>query len=418
MHRILTTANTAKTAYPYVLLAAFALFNCGYFFIQDYNDHYRLFARLVFPLGIFALLPGLRMIWRDTLFTALLVYMGYLLLSGLWSATLDWYRLGQKTTLCVYLLSFMAMIAYLRHWQAARFDRALQVCVVIAAVVAAYTMVAFYAREPFPETRLVGLGSLTNVNEFSVLYGVFCLLAMSYALRSSKLLLALPFLLAVAIFIVFAWFGQSRTALLALLVALAIQIALTGLQHSPTRIALAVITGALTFLLFASGSAMEMALSRGLGLRPEIWAAVWEQAKTAPLFGHGLVSQLSVTTSQRDFANAHSAYLQIFWEGGLVGLVLFIGLLGLALQRAWRSGREGQGYTLFCLFVFACLAMTTDLDTLIGRPREQWMLFWLPLGLLLSQSVAHPSADKLGSSAKPIDAVTAAAEPGARHGGR
>ena len=44
----------AKAAFPYILLLAYGLFSCGYFFLDDYASHYRLYARFVFFLGLFA----------------------------------------------------------------------------------------------------------------------------------------------------------------------------------------------------------------------------------------------------------------------------------------------------------------------------------------------------------------------------
>ena len=43
------------------------------------------------------------------------------------------------------------------------------------------------------------------------------------------------------------------------------------------------------------------------------------------------------------------------------------------------------------LLLFAAATMMTGVDTLIDRPRDKWMLFWLPLALLLSWPLADGS---------------------------
>jgi hypothetical protein len=40
--------------------------------------------------------------------------------------------------------------------------------------------------------------------------------------------------------------------------------------------------------------------------------------------------------------------------------------------------------TIFCILLFTMTVMLTGVDTLIERPRDQWILFWLPVVLLLA----------------------------------
>jgi len=56
----------------------------------------------------------------------------------------------------------------------------------------------------------------------------------------------------------------------------------------------------------------------------------------------------------------------------------------LWFRSAWLWARQGGDYTVFCLLVFAACIMMTGVDTLIDRPRDQWMLFWFPIALLLA----------------------------------
>jgi O-antigen ligase len=325
------------------------------------------------------------------LFRAVLAYMGYLLLSGLWSQPLEWYRLGQMCTISVYLLGFFAITHYLVQFNGTLFRRSLEFCVLFAAVAATVNIVAFYGEHPFPQKRLAGVGTLTNINEFAVLYGVFAILAMGFALDKKPGGLRALFLLTPVVFIAFAWFGQSRTALAALLLAMLVQLGLTLDRRRPLYLGLGVLAALLLALLLVFPESVEQALLRGRGLRPDIWSEVLKQALHAPLFGNGLVSPLLVETGGRQFANAHSAYLQVFWQGGLVGLGLFLAVLGVAFRHAWSLARTGGNYTVFCLLLFAATVMITDLDTLIARPREQWMLFWFPLAMVLALQNAPPA---------------------------
>lgn len=387
----MTFYDKLTRAFPFLLLSAYGLFMCGYFFLQDYNDHYRVFARFVFLPGLLVLAAGIKANWRHPLFQAVVAYMLYLLLSGLWSEPQDWYRLGQKLTISIYLLSFITITHFLVRWNRQYYERMLLGCILVAAVAAVTSIVIFYSDNPFPTARLAGLGSLTNVNEFSVVYGVFALLAMGFALRSQELAPKLLLLSAIGVFIAFAWFGQSRATLVALMIAL---FCLVGLGLRGRRLLYwGILATWLATLLLVFPDSVDGALHRGMGLRPQIWAQVWAEAKFAPLAGHGLISPLSIAAGDRVFANAHNAYLQVFWQGGAMGLGLFLLLLLLAFRHAWALGRQRGDYTVFCLLVFAACVMLTDLDTLIGRPRDQWMLFWLPVALLLSYPATQSPSD-------------------------
>ena len=392
----LTFPDYFKRALPFLLLSTYGIFLCSYFIFDDYSDPYRFFARVLFVFGIFVFAQGMRNIWRQPLFQITGLYMLYLLLSGFWSSPMEWFRLGQKLTISVYLLSFLAITQFLVQWNRGLFERMLQLCVLIAGVTAVVSILVFYSENPFPGTRLDGIGALTNVNIFANVYGIFALLGMGFALQAPPGPLKGLLLAAVGVFICFAWFGQSRTAFVSMLIGLS---TLAGLMLEERKILYAAILAALAVtltLLFPD--VVEQALLRGKGLRPLIWTEVWAEAKSAPIFGHGLISEISVVSGETVFETVHNAYLQVFWQGGLVGLCLFLALLGLAFRNAWTWGFQQRDYTVFCMLLFTACTMMTGVDTLIARPRDQWMLFWLPLAILLAyQSIAR-TPDTINSS--------------------
>ena len=346
----------------------------------------------MFPLGIFVFFRGIRDTWQRPAFLAMAIYMLYLLLSGLWSDPLDWYRLGQKLTISVYLLSFIAITHFLNQWNGKFFERMLQLCTLFAAAAASISIVLFYSENLFPATRLMGIGSLTNINEFTNVYGVFALLAMAFALRCSNLSQKFLFLLAIAAFVCVAWFGQSRTAFTSLIITLLVFLGLMLKKKKLWYVATLAMMAGIAALALTFPDALEGALLRGEGLRPLIWTEGWRQAISRPIVGHGIISEIAIEAGGKNFNTVHNAYLQVFWQSGAIGLSFFILLLMVALRNAWSWGRQQEDYTVFCLLIFAVCTMMTGVDTLIARPRDQWMLFWFPLALLISyQSTISPS---------------------------
>lgn len=378
----MTSSVYIQRALPYLLLVAYGFFLCSYFIFDDYSDPYRVFARGVFIIGFFVIASGLRGTWRQPLFLAAALYLTYLLISAFWSEPMEWFRLGQKFTISVYIVSFLAITHFLVNWDVRQFERMLRLCVLFAALSALVSILVFYREHPFPVTRLEGIGALSNVNIFANVYGIFALLAMSFSLKAERLSHKALFLAAVGLFVCFAWFGQSRTALVSMLIALMALAGLTSGERRGLYTVILVAEAGMLLLLFPD--VVEQALLRGQGLRPLIWAQVWEEARAAPIFGHGLISEIAVESGRNIFETAHNAYLQVLWHGGAIGLGLFLLLLAIAFRSAWTHAHQQRDYTPFCMLLFTACIMMTGVDTLIARPRDQWMVFWFPLALLLA----------------------------------
>jgi O-antigen ligase len=121
-----------------------------------------------------------------------------------------------------------------------------------------------------------------------------------------------------------------RGAVLLLAVAAALAVAFVGLDR---------VTG---FGLDAAGR------DRSLSGRDSLWARVFEEGLRRPLFGGGYGAfwyerrgrELTGTWNPRQ---SHNAYLDVFVELGVVGLLAVVGFLGASLTRAWQRLRGSPG---------------------------------------------------------------------------
>ena len=204
-------------------------------------------------------------VWKHPLFQMIVAYILYLLLSGFWSDPLDWYRLGQKATIAVNLISFIAVTYFLVQWNRSFFEYACYRPVLYSlAAAAVISIVVFYSDNPFPATRLTPIGSLTNINEFSNVYGIFALLAAFFVMRFPGRGLNWVFILSIGAFICVAWFGQSRTAFTALIIAL---LTLVSLMQKNKRLLCLAALAALAGLLFvAFPEVVDQVFQRGPGI--------------------------------------------------------------------------------------------------------------------------------------------------------
>lgn len=81
------------------------------------------------------------------------------------------------------------------------------------------------------------------------------------------------------------------------------------------------------------------------------------------------------------FFHPHSAYVSILYEGGAIGLALFLAMSIAFFVTTWRSGSR---WMLVALVGWAGVATTTP--GVIASPRTLWVFFWIPTLMALLES--------------------------------
>lgn len=148
------------------------------------------------------------------------------------------------------------------------------------------------------------------------------------------------------------FFTRSPIAWGAAIVALVVLGVLYGLRRAPaqsrrylhfTALAVAVIVAALVWTL---RSPIVNALNAGgeLNYRLRLWQEIWALLKLHPVEGWGWIGQWNSAIapyasfglgSGRPSVSAVNAYLDVWFQLGIVGLAIFLGMLGLAFVRSW-----------------------------------------------------------------------------------
>jgi O-antigen ligase len=146
--------------------------------------------------------------------------------------------------------------------------------------------------------------------------------------------------------------SQSPLALGTALIVLAASAALYALRRVPSGrrrywqfvllglfVAVAIISWLSRVAIVASFDA-----SGDLGYRLRVWRQLWSLGEVHRLEGWGWIgpwdADLAPFTAFGNFGarvpdSAHNAYLDVWFQLGLVGFLIFIGLLGLAFTRSW-----------------------------------------------------------------------------------
>ena len=121
-------------------------------------------------------------------------------------------------------------------------------------------------------------------------------------------------------------------------------------------------------------------LDRGMHHRLEIWQRTLELVGERPWFGHGLAANLDLP----GLTFPHDLFLGVLFYSGIVGLCLFAALAWVVTARLVRMPKGADRLWLAALWVSALVSGLTDLGQITKGPGALWLIFWLPVGLVLA----------------------------------
>lgn len=127
-----------------------------------------------------------------------------------------------------------------------------------------------------------------------------------------------------------------------------------------------------------------------------VWPMVFEKAMEKPFFGHGqiamqrtgIVSRLRDELNITSFGHPHNAYLQLFIDTGLVGVII-VGLFYWRLfrnsVRAFRAPKSETQYVIASIVIaFFVVNLAASLGSQSFYPKQGATLFWIAIGLALA----------------------------------
>jgi O-antigen ligase len=149
---------------------------------------------------------------------------------------------------------------------------------------------------------------------------------------------------------------------------------------------------AVLFLLSSMGM-LSKPMDSGLSTRIPIWEAVIVRIHDAPIIGNGYQKpeRTNPNNNLEPPYYTHNTLLGTLRDGGLIGGILYVFILSYAAFFGIQGYRKtGDTFYLACL-IFGVICMLADTDEVITRPRELWIIFWLPLAILIARSIKQGS---------------------------
>lgn len=107
--------------------------------------------------------------------------------------------------------------------------------------------------------------------------------------------------------------------------------------------------------LIRSAVRINFSTGEGLSRHDIMWRTALDLIARSPLIGHGFGQEVRLFGMRLSTGGmAHNAFLSVFVEGGLLGLLLFVLPLGYLVYRLWRFA-HGRFYDTRAVFCFAFL---------------------------------------------------------------
>ena len=358
--------------------------------------------------GLLALLSGVlwreRRAWRRAPYPWLMLGLyGLVLLGGLWSSA-PWGDIQLNYTKYIKLLLgavFFVLLAQ-PQWRT-RCLQAFSACML-------FILVSVYAniwlQLPWSKTQNLGWGvDHTVIGDYitqNIMMSFFVVLALWYGKNAPRLslrLLAAAVALLAAVAITQLSLGRTGYVLLVLGVSSFVFFALKGYQRWLALLTIVVAAGGAYAVSQTAQDRVHLAISEArnsesmeitsIGGRINFWKHTWELVQQRPLTGWGTGSYHDewcrhvTTPGWCDFGDRHphNQYLLFWMENGLLGVLLFVGILVATAHSTWRDDR----WRPVVLSFLVILAANSLINVSLWSSRESHF-FTMMLSLLAAQA--------------------------------
>lgn len=375
------------------VLFIYTLFLAGFFFVPNAVDLYKFFMLAVLVPGLVYSLRTVPLIGRSKVWLATLLCLAYMLLTSFWSRDFSGGTLWYDARLTAGVLVFLLVTVTIGLRKSGDLDLAIRLACVCAAVSAVISIPYWYWQHPSPDARLVSIGIFTSPNHSSFVYGFFCLLSGYYVVQAASRADRALYLILTVTLLVFVILTQSRTGILATLFSFLLLVTFSP-RNKKAAFGVAVVIGMMFVFFQVVAPGMLSRLNEvSISNRIEIWKQALDAFVASPYFGQGYQTGFEATVPglKNVFLSAHNTFIATLRDGGLIGLVFQLYMLVAAVRVGLVELAKRDNPLYLVLLVFSLMCMSTATDRLITRPRELWILLWLPLALLIIRELRNAS---------------------------
>lgn len=271
---------------------------------------------------------------------------------------------------------------------------------VVSATLAAYSLVNQYLQGGLPTGYRLGEELISSGTDGVASFGNTIVAAMHYAIgftlltylffTESKTLLLWAWSILLAFVALYIALTFARSAWVTCLVGALVIYALT-FNKNRIRFYIVPILLLLVSLYFVMNFIDYEFGERGLTYRDEIWMNVISQIKGHWVFGYGLSTPFDIISTQDGKVlvhNSHNLYLEIIYQTGLVGLLLYLVTFFAAIYTLFKAYilkvYSDLSVLFLALLISISVTMLIEMNSWIHSPNLLWMWLWVPVAIALS----------------------------------
>jgi O-antigen ligase len=255
----------------------------------------------------------------------------------------------------------------------------------LAAIMAVQALIARTRAWGWMPSIRLGARGFTDYHATGAIYGMLLVGALFYLNKVRTTLLEWRlFMVAMTLMALFVMSTQSRGNW----IVLAAMVVLIAMFTNVRWILIAIPIGIAIMFAFVAVGIWDMhviTMPHNI-YRLESWKYYLEIWRQAPWFGVGANADMVFPAADGvTIWRGHSVYLSYLAHGGIVGLALFVAMLGAAMQASYRAFVKGGNFALIGMLLYIMLFFAVEFEIFVLNAGWQWLLLWLPLGLIIGE---------------------------------
>lgn len=368
----------------YVLLLGLSLFLTGYFWQTKTTRIQTLYYFLIVAPILISIIYQIKNYPFNRLFFLSFIFILYTVSSVFWSEDVSAQALFHEFKKFVLLLSLFFSINHVCNKFPDFEINILNLMTFVACGLAIYNIYTLMETSGL-SGRINGLGLLDNAITTAEVFGLIFLFSFTQFLKSENKLKIVIYFLVAALILFEIILNKSRSQQFALIIAMILVLFFTPKENLKRLIPIIIISliGLSYIILFTD--ILESIYNRGFNLscRDTIWRDLLPTALETPFFGRGEGSSQGYITycHNRLLNGTHSIYLSIFLYQGLIGVSLAL-LTTLEAIRTAYTTRHQTDIFWGIIIIYGFITFSFNGDSLLSRPNEVWMLFWIPVAFI------------------------------------
>lgn len=319
------------------------------------------------------------------------VFLAYILIYASLAAE-ELSDLKKWLKICVYILLYLHSFYFLMRANIKLFDRLTLLVIIVSSIFAWATIINVFVIEGaslayrsvrLKELGLWGLADLKNALVSALYYGAISILALFYFFNEKKYLSRFVLLISLLGLCLYVLFTYSRSVWMALFFSYLVFMGLTFKNFKKYIVIFFVVFAVFLAVVYLG---LYPGLEISLTYRDLIWEEWFARLHSFWLIGSGPGAEFNVCIDilgRNCFNQAHNLYMQLTYELGIAGLLLFMGALYLLVVEGFKSASDKYISLGFSWLVFSLIAGLSSYHTMLTRPSVYWVVMWIPIAIIL-----------------------------------